>query len=223
MARNRIKHDYIVVGLDSFGENLALALQELGHSVLGIDRDRDIVQQLSDNLQDVIAMDAGDYETLASLGVDAFDTAVVAIGGDLPQAVLVTLALKDLGVRRVVSEAQSERDRRVLLRVGADAVVTPAIESARAIAYQLTGQAAPAAYLRFANQLALKWRPTHAQAVKLEELMVAYPADLQVMLVVGQHLIFHPGPETIIVPGDDLLVVGPEQAVATLMEGAPVR
>ncbi len=85
-------------------------------------------------------MDASDFDTLVSLGVDAFDTAVVSIGGDLAQAVLVTLTLKELGINRVVCEAQSDRDRRVLLRIGADEVVMPAIESAKAVAYNLTGR-----------------------------------------------------------------------------------
>lgn len=40
MADKRVKNDFVIIGLDSFGENLALSLQELGYQVLGIDRDR---------------------------------------------------------------------------------------------------------------------------------------------------------------------------------------
>lgn len=217
MARKVAKRDFVIIGLDSFGENLALALEDLGHKVLGIDRDRETVQRLSDNIQDIIALDAADYETLVSLGIDAFETAVVSIGGDLAQAVLVTLTLKDLGVKRVVCEAQSERDRRVLLRVGADEVVTPAIESARAIAYYLTGRTGRSSQLRFANYLAVKWRPPRSFSGALGELMAPHSADLQVILIAGRELTLHPGPEAIVSSGDELLVVGPEEAIAALL------
>jgi len=200
------------------GENLALALMEQGHEVVGLDRDPLVVQRLADNIQDIMVVDATDEEVLAALGIDAFETVVVAIGGDLAQAVLVTLTLKDLGVRRVVCEAQSEHDRRVLLRVGADEVITPAIESARAIAASLTGQAAVADQLRFANQVAIKWRPPRAFSGTLGELMAPFAADLQVLLLSGRSVIYNPGPEEPVTRGEELLVAGPEEAILELRQ-----
>lgn len=218
MARKRTKNDFVIIGLDSFGENLALSLQELGHQVFGIDRDREIVQRLSDNIRDLAVLDASDYETLASLGIEAFDTAIVAIGGDISQSILVTLALKELGIRRVVCEAQSERGRRVLLRIGADEVVTPDIESARAIAYQLTQHSPQATYLRFGNQVAIKWRPPYPFQGALGELMAGYPDDLQVLLMAGRDIIYNPGPEIPVMHSDELLVAGFEESVDMLRE-----
>jgi trk system potassium uptake protein TrkA len=215
MRRKSSRGEFVVVGLDGFGENVALTLVERGHQVLGVDRNPAVVQQLADNLQDVVALDASDHEGLLSLGVDAFDTAIVAIGGDLAQAMLVTLTLKDLGVRRVVCQAQSERDRRMLLRVGADEVVTPDIESARAVADMLTGQTRQTADWRFANHLVTRWLPRHFSG-PLGQLMVGYPPELQVLLLAGRDLIYNPGPEVTVVPGDQLLVAGPEAAIQAL-------
>ncbi|WP_374688012.1 TrkA family potassium uptake protein [Promineifilum sp.] len=217
MARKQAKREYVIIGLDSFGENLALALQALGHEVLGIDRDRATVQRLADNIQDLVVLDATDYETLLSIGLDAFDTAIVAIGGDLAQAVLTTLTLKELGIRRVVCEAQSERDRRALLRVGADEVMTPAIESARAVAYQLTNQNVRADRLRLANQLVVKWQPRAGYVGTIGELMAPHGEALQVLLLVGRDAIYNPGPETPVSHSDELLLAGPEQAIAALL------
>ena len=95
------------MGLDGFGENVARMLAERGYQVLGIDRNPTVVQHLADNLQNVVALDATDDEALTSLGIEAFDTAVVAIGGDLAQAMLVTLTLKEVGVRRVVTTSSA--------------------------------------------------------------------------------------------------------------------
>ena len=219
MATKRIKNDFVIIGLDSFGENLALSLQELGHQVLGIDRDREVVQRLSDNIRELAVLDATDYETLASIGVDAFDTAIVAIGGDMAQAVLVTLALKELGIKRVVCEAQSERDRRVLLRIGADDVVTPDIESARAIAYQLTNHVPQATRLRFGSQIAIKWRPPYPYQGTVGQLMAGYPEDLQILLMAGRDVIYNPVPDTPVQHSDELLVAGSEESIGWLREG----
>ncbi len=208
----------MVVGLDGFGENVALALVERGHQVLGVDRNPTIVQHLSDNLQDVVALDASDHEGLLALGIEAFDTAIVAIGGDLAQAMLVTLTLKDLGVRRVVCEAQSEHDRRMLLRVGADEVVTPDIESARVVADLLTGQARQDTGWRFADHLVARWSPRHFSG-PLGQLMTGYSPELLVLLLAGRHLIYNPGPEAVVMPGDQLLVAGPEAAIHALTGG----
>ena len=216
MRRRSNRGEFVVVGLDGFGENVALALVERGHQVLGVDRNPTVVQQLADNLQNVVVLDASDHDGLQSLGIEAFDTAVVAIGGDLAQAMLVTLTLKELGVRRVVCEAQSERDRRMLLRVGADEVVTPDIESARTVAGMLTGQTRQTADWRFADHLVTRWSPRHFSG-PLGHLMADYPPELQVLILAGRDLIYNPGPEAPVVPGDQLLVAGPEAAIQALM------
>lgn len=220
MARKRKRSEYVIIGLNSFGENLALSLQELGHDVLGVDRDREIIQRLSDNIQDLVALDATDSEILASIGIDAFDTAVVAIGGDLPQSILITLALKELGIRRVVCEAQTEKGRQILLRIGADEVVTPDIESARAVAYQLSSHTPQPNQIRFGNQVAVKWRPPYPYQGSLGELMAQYPDDLQVLLMAGREVIYNPGPDTLISHSDELLIAGFERSVGMLeLEG----
>lgn len=215
MRRKSSRGEFVVVGLDGFGENVARILAERDYQVLGIDRNLTVVQHLADNLQNVVALDATDDEALKSLGVEAFDTAVVAIGGDLAQAMLVTLTLKEVGVRRVVCEAQSERERRILLRVGADEVVTPDIESARAVADMLTGRTNPAAEWRFADHLVTRWSARHFNG-PLGDLLAGHSPELLVLLLAGRDLIYNPGPEAIVSPGDELLVAGPPAAVRAL-------
>ncbi len=218
MARKKGSGEFVVIGLDGFGENVARALIGRGRRVLGIDRDPAIIQQLADNIQDIVAVDATDYEALESLGVDAFDTAIVAIGGNLAQAVLVTLTLKDLGIRWVVCEAQTDHDERVLRRVGADEIVTPDLEVARAVADALTGQKSRATELHFGEHMATLWSVPHDFAGALGDLMARYAPELQVLLLLSHELTYNPVPDSLVAPGDQLLVAGPAAAVRALQE-----
>lgn len=117
--------EFAVIGLGRFGASVAKTLAALGHSVLGVDADEDKVQELAGELTHVVQADCTDEQTLRSLGLRNFDTVVVAIGQDLEASILITLMLKEMGVKRVVAKAASEVHGKVLERVGADKVVFP--------------------------------------------------------------------------------------------------
>ncbi|MBX6378055.1 MAG: TrkA family potassium uptake protein [Clostridia bacterium] len=120
-----VPKEYAVIGLGRFGSAVARTLVGLGHSVLGIDEDAHKVQTLSEEITHVVQADATDEHTLRSLGLRNFDTVVVGIGHDMEASILVTLLLKEMGVRFVVAKASSETHGKVLARVGADRVVFP--------------------------------------------------------------------------------------------------
>lgn len=137
MARKNTKLEFAVIGLGRFGASLALRLANQGYTVLGIDSDRNLVQRMADELSQVVALDATDEDALRAVDIASFDTVVVAIGTNFEANLLATLALKNLGVRRVICKASTERHRKVLLSVGADHVVLPEHESALRLANAL--------------------------------------------------------------------------------------
>jgi trk system potassium uptake protein len=138
MRRKNGHNEFAVIGLGRFGSSLAMRLVERGYDVLGVDRDRDIVQRMSDQLTRVVALDATDPDALNAVDIPAFDTVVVAIGTNFEANLLATVELKALGVRHVVCKATSERQRTILLRVGADRVVLPEYEAGSRLARELT-------------------------------------------------------------------------------------
>ncbi|MEN9935839.1 MAG: hypothetical protein RLZZ387_2418 [Chloroflexota bacterium] len=141
MAHTNGKPEFAVIGLGRFGSSTALTLVERGFNVLGIDRDRAMVQQLADQLTQLVALDATDEDALAAIDIASFDIVVVAIGTNFEANLLTTSALKSLGVRHVICKATTERQRTILLRVGADRVILPEHEAGRRLAAEL---AAPA-------------------------------------------------------------------------------
>ena len=97
MANNK---QFVVIGLGRFGESVAKTLYSLGHDVLAIDMDEDSVQEISDSVTHAVQMDATDESALKTLGLRNFDVAVVTIGSNIQASVMITLLVKELGVKK---------------------------------------------------------------------------------------------------------------------------
>ncbi len=138
MARRGAKPEFAVIGLGRFGTSLALSLIARGYTVLGIDHQREIVQRLADEITQTVALDATDEDALRAVDIKSFDTVIVSISDSFESNIMATVILKSLGVRRVISKAASERQRMILLAVGADQVVLPEVESAQRLAAFIT-------------------------------------------------------------------------------------
>ena len=82
--------------------------------------------------------DARDANVLRALGVRNYDCAIVATGNDVGNSALITLNLKEIGVKQVVCKAQSHVHRKVLEKIGADRVVFPEHEMGLKLAQGLS-------------------------------------------------------------------------------------
>ena len=128
---------FIVIGMGRFGSALACELTELGNEVLAIDENEDAITRVADSVTHAVVGDAKDENVLRSIGARNFDCAVVAIAGDIQDSVLVTLMLKEMGVKTVIAKAQSALHMRVLERIGADRVVFPERDMGQRVAQNL--------------------------------------------------------------------------------------
>jgi len=131
------KKQFVIIGLGRFGSSLGRELVQLGHEVLGIDKDEEAVQDMSGILTYAVSADCTDEEALRSLGVRNFDCGVVAIGDDIQSSILTTILLKDLEVKQVVAKALTELHGRVLEKIGVDRVVYPERDMGIRVAHQL--------------------------------------------------------------------------------------
>jgi len=129
---------YIVIGLGRFGKSVAARLYELGNEVLAIDASEENIQQISNFVTHAVVGDARDEAVLRALGVRNYDCAIVSIGGDLSASILITLALKELGVPAVICKASNELNKKALEKVGADRVIIPEREMATKLAQSLS-------------------------------------------------------------------------------------
>ena len=128
---------FVVIGLGRFGSAVATELSSLGHEVLAVDEREDHVQRVAEKVTHAVTGDARDPSVLRALGVRNYDCAVVAVGDDIGNSALITLNLKEIGVKRVICKAQSHVHRKVLEKIGADRVVFPEQEMALRLARNL--------------------------------------------------------------------------------------
>lgn len=199
-----------VIGLGRFGTAVALALAEAGCSVVGIDRDRELVQDVADQLADVVQADATNEAALQQIGITDFDVVVVAIGADFESNLLITASLKQLGVRHVIAKALSRRQAAILHKIGADQVVLPEHESGKRLANRLIAPDVPDALQSQtgvpAAEIAL---PDAWIGQTLAQLDL--PRQHSVLVVAirrGNNLLVTPGANESFEPGDRVVLVG---------------
>lgn len=142
MAKNSISRgdSIVVIGLGRFGGAVAESLVRLGHDVLGIDENPDLVQKWADRLTHVVQADSTDSDTLRQLGIQDVGRAVVGIGTDIEASVLTVLALEELDVSDIWAKAITLKHGRILERTGAHHVVYPEAAMGERVAHLVTGR-----------------------------------------------------------------------------------
>ena len=211
---------FAVIGMGRVGASLVRTLDSLGHDVLGIDRDGDRIQDLSDELPgaSLVAADATEDSVLRDLGIDRFDGAAVVIGESIQSSVLVTLILKDLGVPMIFSRANNDLHARVLERVGADHVIQPEKEFGEFLARQMSLPGIQD-YLELGEDEALIEieAPQSWIGKSLADLQLHRKKDLTVLAIKGREKGGTlPKPETPLQEGDILVVGGPKKELDKL-------
>lgn len=116
---------FVVFGLGSFGSAVATTLIDLGHEVLGVDNDEEKVDDLKDVITEAVKADVTDERVLKTLGVKNYDAAIVSMATDLEASILVTILLKEMGLKYVITKANSILHGKVLEKVGADKIIYP--------------------------------------------------------------------------------------------------
>ena len=71
---------FAVIGLGRFGQKLAIALAMSGAEVIAIDKDRDQIELIADQVSHAVRLDSTDEEALKAQGVDKVDVAIIGIG-----------------------------------------------------------------------------------------------------------------------------------------------
>lgn len=130
---------FAVIGLGRFGATLASRLYELGHEVLGVDVDEELVQACRDRMSEVAVLDVRDKSQVRALGLKDFDTVIISVGEHLEASTLAALYCKEMGVK-VIARAVSEDHGKILDALGVDEVLYPERDMAQRLAERLSSK-----------------------------------------------------------------------------------
>ncbi len=129
---------YIVIGLGVFGRTLAENLIEKGSEVIAIDKDIDLVEEVKDSVTFAMSLDSTDEKALDSIGLNDVDVGIVCIGEDFEANLLTSMLLKQKGIKKIITRASNPLHIKIFKAVGIDQIITPGVEAAEKLAYNLT-------------------------------------------------------------------------------------
>ena len=210
----------VVIGLGRFGRETARRLCELGCEVLAVDSRSELVQQISNDVTQAVVADGKDKDVLRALGVRDFDCAIVAIGDNLADSVLVTMNLKELGLPRIICKASDETHRQVLKKLGADQVVIPEQENASRLAKSLASKNV-LDYIELSDDYGIVEVPAPAPWLdkSLIELNVRAKLGVNILAVRrGGDITVSPAADFRILQGDVLVVLGDNKAINAMQK-----
>lgn len=220
---------FAVIGLGRFGERLAILLAKAGAEVIAVDRRREIIESIRDKVSLGVCLNSTDEEALRAQGIDKVDVAIVGIGSGLEDSALTTVILKQLGVPRVISRAATSIHGQILDRIGADDIVNPEMESAQrwcnsllapaimerielAEGYSLVQAAAPVSFHHKSLEVLAVRKKHEVNVVAIRR--TVKETDAEGRTRTRQFVISVPMPDSIIAPGDVLLLIGSDEALA---------
>lgn len=132
-----MKKQFAVLGVGSFGESVAVELQNLGCEVIAVDNDMERIEEIADSVSYAMRADFGEPEVIRSLGARNLDGVVVAVAENMESSIMATLVSKEIGVPYVMAKAKTDLHATVLRKIGADAVIFPEVDMGKRIAKTL--------------------------------------------------------------------------------------
>lgn len=126
-----------ILGLGIFGIEIVNTLKNYDCDIIAVDNREEHISEVGHCLTQGIIGDITDYSLLQAAGIDTCDVVIVATGSKLEASVLAVMHCKKLGVSRVIAKALNETTTEVLIKVGADKVISPEKEMGITLAKQI--------------------------------------------------------------------------------------
>ncbi len=220
-----------VFGIGRFGMALAKQLTACGAEVIAVDNDMALVTEMRDEVAVAVQLDCTDISALRGQEIDLVDVGVIAIGENFEAAILTTVILKKLGVPRIICRAQTPFHAEIFKQIGANEVIQPEMQAGERLGHSLANpQLEDLIPLSEGYTLIELYAPQEfcGKTLKVLELRQEYNVNLIAIkrpekVPEGKEVaekkfnyIGVPRATDVIEPGDVLVVVGSNEALARL-------
>jgi trk system potassium uptake protein TrkA len=211
----------VVTGGGAIGRHVAGDLSTRGHDVTLIEQDKQTVEDLREEIPEVTIMlgDACEPWVLEGAELSSADVVVAATGDDEDNLVTALLAKQEFGVPRVLARVNHPGNEWLFNEQwGVDQAVSPPhVLTAMVEEAVTTGDLVRLLRLEGgrASIVEMKLTPASPAAGKpLYELRM--PPDSTIVAVLREGHVVIPQPETVLVPGDELVALAAPESEQTL-------
>lgn len=129
---------YLIIGLGIYGSNLAIDLTNMGHEVIGADKDPALVESIKDFISTAYIIDSTDEISLGVLPLKNVDLVIVAIGENFGASIRTVAILKKLGVPHIYARAIDNLHESILQGFNIDRIITPEQRAASDLVNEMT-------------------------------------------------------------------------------------
>ena len=213
-------NSFCVIGLGKFGYSLALSLAANEKQVMVIDTDEDKISEIADFVTNAIIGDPTNEAVLRASGVKDYDCAVVCFTENINENILLTIMLKEIGVKTVIARAINDGHQRVLERIGADMVVFPEKDMGEKIGFRLAKDNVTE-YIEFAGYTLIEMVvPPSWMGKSIIEVNVRRRFGVNIIAITDKDgkVDVSPLPTREFTDGDKVSVIGSEENIEKIMK-----
>ena len=215
-----MKNTFAVMGLGTFGSKLALELSQAGHSVIAIDRSKAIINDVKDKVTEAVIADITNPDTIKEIDVQKFDAVILGMSSHFEDLILALTLVKQEGAKKIIAKANTDLQKRILLRLGADEVIQPEQAIAERLAKRLSMSNISDMFTFKGSTIAEVKVPPSLSGKSIRELDMRQKYNISLLLIKkpGRGIENIWNPDMILDEGDELTIIGEEKNIIKIFQ-----
>jgi trk/ktr system potassium uptake protein len=215
-----MKNIFAVMGLGTFGSKLALELSQAGHSVVAIDRSKNIINDIKDKVTEAVIADVTNLDTVKEIDVQKFDAVILGMSSHFEDLILALTLAKQEGAKKIIAKANTDLQKRILLRLGADEVIQPEQAVAERLSKRLSMSNIADMFAFKGSTIAEVKVPALLSGKTIRELDMRQKYNISILLLKkpGKEVENIWNPDIVLEEGDELTIIGEEKSIISVFQ-----
>ena len=215
-----MKNTFAVMGLGTFGSKLALELSQAGHSVVAIDRSQAIINDIKDRVTEAIIADITNPDTIKEIDVQKFEAVILGMSSHFEDLILALTLVKQEGAKKIIAKANTDLQKRILLRLGADEVIQPEQAIAERLSKRLSMSNISDMFTFKGSTIAEVKVPQSLSGKTIRELDMRQKHNISLLLIKkpGGKIENIWNPDMVLEEGDELTIIGEEKNIIKVFQ-----
>lgn len=210
------KKQFAVFGLGRFGSSFAIALENMGYSVLGVDKDENIAASVADKLTHIMVFDIRSAQALQQAGIANMDAVVIA-SKNLESSLMAAMLCAEMKVPEIIVKAIDERHAEMVKKIGATKVIFSERDTAKRLALHLVSENA-VDYLDIDGDIEILKLIVPSKYIGKNLTEVDWRAKYNIIVIAiknKRETMIPPPPTYAFKEGDKIFVIGSPDALST--------